>query len=103
MTFTLGGQPHMFGAHAIHGELNAMLGHLLRGTLGYVGFKVLEPFVGYHLPCITAEERNAIMKRFRHDVRNVAWRPSLSFPSLDDFDARLHPLSPPPSEQASGH
>jgi len=94
-TFTLGGQPHMFGPGSVHGELHAMLSHLLRGTLGYVGFTVLKPFVGFHIPYVSAEQRAEVMERFRHDVRHVASRPALTFPSLHDFDAGLHPLASP--------
>jgi len=92
-TFTIGGQPHMFGPGTVHGDLNAMMSHLLRGTLGYVGFKVLKPFVGFHIPYISAEARAEVMQRFRHDVRHVSSRPALAFPSLDDFDAALQPLA----------
>ncbi|WP_431823759.1 NAD(P)H-dependent oxidoreductase [Burkholderia sp. F1] len=91
VTATLGGRPHMFGKDAVHGEIEAMLSHLLRGSLAYVGFDVLEPFFGYHIPYITDDERKAILTRFRHEVANWRTRRTLSFPSLDDFDARLYP------------
>jgi NAD(P)H dehydrogenase (quinone) len=93
VTLTLGGRPHMFGDGAIHGELETMLRHLLRGTLGYVGFRVLEPFVGFHIPYISAEERDAVMESFRDDVRRIDQRKALAFPSLTQFDEQLHPLS----------
>jgi NAD(P)H dehydrogenase (quinone) len=83
----------MFGDGAIHGELETMLRHLLRGTLGYVGFRVLEPFVGFHIPYISAEERDAVMESFRDDVRRIDQRKALAFPSLTQFDEQLHPLS----------
>ncbi|WP_175856258.1 NAD(P)H-dependent oxidoreductase [Burkholderia anthina] len=91
VTATLGGRPHMFGKDAVHGDLDAMLAHLLRGTLGYVGFDVLEPFFGYHIPYLDDAARAAIFDAFRHQVANWRTRPTLSFPSLDDFDERLYP------------
>lgn len=45
VTVTIGGREHMFGEGAIHGPLEDMLRPILRGTLAYVGFEVLEPFV----------------------------------------------------------
>lgn len=44
---TLGGRDYMFGEEAIHGPFEDMLRPLLRGTLYYAGFDVLEPFVLY--------------------------------------------------------
>ncbi len=44
LAFSLGGQPHMFGPGAIHGELEVMLQPLLRGMLAYVGLTVLPPY-----------------------------------------------------------
>jgi NAD(P)H dehydrogenase (quinone) len=91
VTATLGGRPHMFGPAAIHGEINSMLRHLLRGTLAYVGYEVLEPFYAYHVPYLEARQRRGIMAEFEEAVRNVANRSALSFPRLQDFDDRLYP------------
>ena len=64
VTTTLGGREHMFGPDAIHGELNDMLRPLLRGALAYVGFEVLEPFFGFHIPYLDASARASVMERF---------------------------------------
>jgi NAD(P)H dehydrogenase (quinone) len=101
VTATLGGQPHMFAEDGVHGPLEEMLRPLLRGTLGYVGFDVLEPFIGYHIPYITQEQREAVMTAFRNDVRCVSSRERLRFPSLDNFDAGLHPLADHAKERAA--
>ncbi|MEO4002151.1 NAD(P)H-dependent oxidoreductase [Mesorhizobium sp. CAU 1732] len=92
VTATLGGRPHMFGPKAIHGEINDMLRHLLRGTLGYVGYDVLEPFYAYHVPYLPEDERRKIMDDFETALRGLDTRPALSFPSLDNFDGELFPL-----------
>lgn len=93
VTATLGGRPHMFGPEAIHGELEDMLRPLLRGTLAYVGFQVIEPFFGFHIPYLSAAERDAVMRDFEAAVDGVEMRPSLAFPSLADFDEELHPVA----------
>lgn len=92
VTATLGGKPHMFGKDAIHGEIEGMLSHILRGSLAYVGFEVLEPFFGYHVPYISESERVALLEQFRKEVAMWHTRSVLTFPSLDAFDDRLYPL-----------
>ncbi len=95
VTTTLGGRSHMFGPHAIHGELTDMLRPLLRGALAYVGFEVLEPFFGFHIPYLDTSEREAVMREFEAAVDAIETRPSLTFPKLSEFDERLYPLFKP--------
>ena len=92
VTTTLGGREHMFGPDAIHGELNDMLRPLLRGALAYVGFEVLEPFFGFHIPYLDASARASVMERFEKALGNLAARPRLTFPKMEDFDASLRPV-----------
>jgi NAD(P)H dehydrogenase (quinone) len=89
---TLGGREHMFGSKAIHGELRGMLRHVLQGTLGYCGFKVVEPFFGYHVPYISPQERSACLERYRDHIRRLDDLPQLAMPRIEDFDERLAPL-----------
>lgn len=92
-TITLGGRPHMFGQNAIHGELDDMLRHLLRGTLAYTGFDVLPPFVGYHVPYIGQDERSKILDDYEVCLSQVDSIAPLRFVSMNDFDDRLHPIA----------
>lgn len=94
LTMTLGGRPHMFGANALHGELETMLRPVLRGTLHYVGLTVLKPFFAYHVPYIDDDARAAIMADFCGYVASIDNAPALAMPSLDDFDDRLYPKKP---------
>lgn len=71
VTVTLGGREHMFGEEAIHGPLDDMLRPLLRGTLAYVGLEVLPPFVGWHVPYISAEDRQAFLHSYRQRLENI--------------------------------
>lgn len=91
LAITIGGQPHMLREGGVHGELNDMLRPILRGTLAYVGLTVLPPFVAYHVPYITREARAAILEDYRARLRGLDALVPLEFPSLDDFDAGLHP------------
>ncbi|MGH8405345.1 MAG: NAD(P)H-dependent oxidoreductase, partial [Pseudomonas sp.] len=72
VTVTLGGREHMFGEGAIHGPLEDMLRPILRGTLAYVGFEVLEPFVAWHVPYISAEARQTFLHSYQQRLEGLA-------------------------------
>jgi len=92
VTVTLGGREHMFGEGAIHGPLEDMLRPILRGTLAYVGFEVLEPFVAWHVPYISDEARQAFLHRYAQRLQHLSDDLPLKFPRLDQFDEALYPL-----------
>jgi NAD(P)H dehydrogenase (quinone) len=89
--FSLGSRENMFGTDAIHGELEAMLRPLLRGTFYYVGCEVLEPFIAWHVPYVSAADRGAILNQYRTRLAGIASDVPLSFPSLNDFDDQMQP------------
>ncbi|MGE7955093.1 NAD(P)H-dependent oxidoreductase [Pseudomonas sp. NPDC089530] len=92
VSVSLGGREHMFGEGAIHGPLNDMLRPILRGTLAYVGFEVLEPFVAWHVPYISDQAREAFLMAYRRRLEQVADDLPIEFPRLSQFDEALHPL-----------
>jgi NAD(P)H dehydrogenase (quinone) len=85
----LGGRTDMFGPESIHGELTGMLRHLLQGTLGYVGYTVLEPFFAYHVPYISAGEREGILTTLHTEIARIDHRGTIRMPALPDFDERF--------------
>lgn len=91
LNFTLGGRPHMFGADAIHGELEVMLRPLLRGTLAYVGLEVLPFFAGYHVPYLKPEARDEVMQEYKSWLASAPTLAPLAFPKMSDFDEKLYP------------
>ena len=91
LAFSLGGQRHMFGPGAVHGELEALLHPIHRGMLAYVGLEVLPPFVAYHVPYISEAERHDYLGQYRQHLETLHLRPSLESPSLDAFDESLRP------------
>ena len=93
VTVTLGGREHMFGDGAIHGPLEDMLRPILRGTLAYVGFDVLEPFVAWHVPYITEEARQQFLVDYAHRLQHLSDDQPLVFPKLAQFDDKLYPLT----------
>ena len=93
ITVTLGGREHMFGEGAIHGPLEDMLRPILRGTLAYVGYDVLAPFVAWHVPYISAEARQDFLVAYEQRLQGLADEQPLVFPKLAQFDEALYPLS----------
>lgn len=91
--FTLGGQEHMFAKDGIHGPMDSMLKPLLQGTLAYTGLEVLPPFIAWHVPYITDEDRKKILLNWQSRLQNLADDKPLQFPSLSDFDDRLYPVA----------
>jgi NAD(P)H dehydrogenase (quinone) len=84
---TLGGREHMFGAQGIHGELaSGMLRHLLQGTLGYVGYEVVEPFFAWHVPYCSDVERADTLARWCDFIDSHDTRPRITMPLLQDYD-----------------
>lgn len=92
VTVTLGGREHMFGEGAIHGPLEDMLRPILRGTLAYVGFDVLEPFVAWHVPYISDEARRYILQSYQQRLKCLNDDKPMQFPRLSQFDEALYPL-----------
>jgi len=92
VSLTLGGREHMFGPEAIHGDIHTLLRPLLQGSLAYCGFEVLPPFIGYHVPYVSAEARAQILADYGRHLHTLDDQQPLVFPSMDDFDARLMPL-----------
>ncbi|MBV2132561.1 NAD(P)H-dependent oxidoreductase [Pseudomonas sp. MAP12] len=92
VALTLGGREHMFGAEAIHGEIHTLLRPLLQGSLAYCGFEVLPPFIGYHVPYVSAEARAQILADYGRHLHTLDDQQPLVFPSMNDFDDKLMPL-----------
>ena len=93
VTVTLGGREHMFGEGAIHGPLEDMLRPILRGTLAYVGYDVLSPFVAWHVPYISDEARRDFLVGYEQRLQGLADEQPLVFPKMAQFDEALYPLS----------
>ncbi|WP_213308086.1 NAD(P)H-dependent oxidoreductase [Paraburkholderia sacchari] len=91
LAYTCGGRDFMFGPEGVHGEMDLMLRHMLRGTLGYAGFEVLPSFVAYHVPYVANEERVAMLERYADTLTKLDQLEPLAFPTLDDFDPEMRP------------
>jgi NAD(P)H dehydrogenase (quinone) len=93
VTLTLGGRSHMLDDGGIHGRLEDMLRPLLQGTLYYTGMSVLPPFVAWHVPYISDQERAVYLRAYEERLGQLDDLEPLTFPSLDDFDDKLYRLT----------
>ncbi len=90
--FGLGGREYMFGEGTIHGPLEGgMMKHFFQGTLGYVGLKVHAPFIAWHVPYVSDEDRRQMLADLAEYVRTLDAQPVLEMPDLNDFDDRFQP------------
>ena len=67
---------------------------LLRGTLAYVGLEVLKPFVGWHVPYISAEARQDFLLSYRQRLEHIDADEPMEYPNLSQFDDQLYPVEP---------
>ncbi|NNP73363.1 NAD(P)H dehydrogenase [Acinetobacter defluvii] len=93
LCFTLGGRDHMFGETAIHGAMDNILIPIQRGTLAYVGYEVLPPFIAYHVPYISQEAREQMLVDYRQHLHNIEHLQPIEFATLEQFDDKLYPLT----------
>lgn len=89
-----GSREHMLAEGGIHGPLEGMLRHLLQGTLGYVGYRVLPPFVAWHVPYVHESARRAMLAALERYLSALDRLEPLTMPSLDAFDREMRPLPP---------
>jgi NAD(P)H dehydrogenase (quinone) len=93
ISMTTGCYPTMCGHDGINGNLDVMLWPLQNGTLRFVGFNVLPPFVAWSVGNKDAESRARDFDRLDARLSNLAVEPPLRFNSRSDFGAdwRLKP------------
>ncbi|MFU3924570.1 NAD(P)H-dependent oxidoreductase [Pseudomonas citronellolis] len=100
LAFTLGGQSHMFGKGAVHGEIETLLRPIHQGMLAYVGLEVLPPFIAFHVPYISETERWDYLNSYCEHLLTLGERAPLVFPKLADFDGNLRPRAGSASPQS---
>ncbi|CAN7534112.1 NAD(P)H-dependent oxidoreductase [Aquipseudomonas alcaligenes] len=86
---TLGGRERMFSAEGIHDDLRDVFRPLLKGTLGYTGFDVLEPFFAYHVPYLDDAARGAVLAQWRQLLADIEAQPLLEMPLTGDYDSHF--------------
>lgn len=91
--FSLGGRDYMFGPQGLHGTLvDGFLRSFFQGTLGYVGFEVIAPFVSYHVPYLTSEQRGTLLDDLGTRFGMLDQLPRITIPDLSQFGDRFERL-----------
>ncbi|MEZ5689267.1 MAG: NAD(P)H-dependent oxidoreductase [Caenibius sp.] len=90
---TTGCLPEMVGEARIMGHLDAILWHLQYGTLGYVGFDVLEPFVCWSTRYKDDAQRQIYLNLMANRIHALDSIPVIPTHQVEDFgsDWRLRP------------
>lgn len=90
---TTGCYPEMVGSGGIMGHIDAMLWHLQYGTLAYVGFDVLEPFVTWSARYTDQPQREQRLQEYAHRLRHLDAVPTKLVHPVEDFgkDWKLRP------------
>ncbi|MCU4386530.1 NAD(P)H-dependent oxidoreductase [Acinetobacter haemolyticus] len=91
LCFSLGGRDHMFGENSVHGPIEQYLSSIQRGSLAYVGFEVIPPFIAYHVPYISNESRQDILTNLEQYLQNLDNLSPIEFPHLENFDEKMNP------------
>jgi NAD(P)H dehydrogenase (quinone) len=93
ISMTTGCYPTMCGRDGINGNLDVMLWPLQNGTLRFVGFDVLAPFVAWSVAHKDAPARARDLERLDVRLSTLATDPPLRFNGRSDFDSdwRLKP------------
>jgi len=93
IALSLGGRTHMLtGPDSVHGDLADMLRPITRGTLGYCGFDVVDPFIAWHVPYVGEDTRRGYLRDLESFVAGLATAPVTQPPSLAGFDDRMRPI-----------
>jgi NAD(P)H dehydrogenase (quinone) len=91
--FSLGGREYMFGPDGLHGPLvDGFMRSFFQGSLGYVGFEVLEPFVAYHTPYLPLDARTACLEQLAERFGDLGAVPAMNMPDLSLFGDRFEKL-----------
>jgi NAD(P)H dehydrogenase (quinone) len=93
LSFTTGAPEGVFAPDGRSGDLERVLWPIHGGVLALCGYEVLAPFIGYAVPWIGDQGRQAALDRYRQRLINIENDSPLFFHKLDDFgdDHRMKP------------
>jgi NAD(P)H dehydrogenase (quinone) len=74
---TTAGRVEFDYVHGKSGTMKENFRHILVGTLGYVGFEVLEPFIIYNIFGLSDKDRDKKINQFEEVMRHIETRPLL--------------------------
>jgi NAD(P)H dehydrogenase (quinone) len=84
---TIGGGPPIYSERGLNGPISSILFPINHGMLYFTGFTVIEPFLVHAPVRVGDDERAACLARYRECVLGLASAPTISYPTLADYDA----------------
>jgi len=93
LSFTTGAPPGVFEPDGRSGDLERVLWPIHGGVLALCGYEVLPPFIGWAVPWVGDDGRQAVLENYRQRLTNIETDRPLFFHRLADFgeDHRLKP------------
>jgi NAD(P)H dehydrogenase (quinone) len=87
LSVTMGGPEGAFSEEGMYGaSAKAILHPINQGTLGFVGFTVIEPFIVHGPGRMDDEDRLNILASYRSYLLNLENAPTLTMPRSDDYE-----------------
>jgi len=88
-SLTIGGPPPIYSEQGLNGPISAILFPINHGMLYFTGFTVIEPFLVHAPVRISDDERHAYLGRYRERVLTLASAPTITYPTLGDYDSQF--------------
>lgn len=85
LSLTVGGPSPVYTEDGVYGPIEAILHPIHRGTLQFVGFDVIEPFIVYGPSRMSEEMRREELARYRRFVTTLADAPISPMPKSADY------------------
>lgn len=83
---TVGGSAEAYSRIGAYGPLETVLFPIQHGILGFVGFRVVDPFVVHAPSRMNADERTVCLARYRDRVLNIATSATIPRPDMSRYD-----------------
>ncbi len=73
LSLTTGDPESSYCSQGVHGDISELLKPLQQGVLGFLGFKVLEPFIAFGPGQLTEQVRIDLLDRFSARLRQIGY------------------------------
>ncbi|WP_026191757.1 NAD(P)H-dependent oxidoreductase [Methylosinus sp. LW4] len=83
---TVGGPREVYSDRGVYADVEDLLFPVHRGTLGFVGFSVIEPFVAYAPNRITADQRLQYLAQYEKHLLNLDELRVLPMPEMAQYE-----------------
>lgn len=96
---TVGGPREVYSDQGIYADVEQLLFPLHRGTFGFTGFSVLEPFVVYAPGRASDEERSQYLDEYSTQLAHLDDRRVLQMPAMADYKGGVFVRRSPSSDE----